>query len=501
MGKPYQSEVAALPKTVSWTLAFDVEPLASFIRGAIGRHLTTTGSGGSLSAATLAAQFHQLLGAGFSESITPLEITSLHGSLAASSFLLLSAGGANKDILAAFKYVAARDPYQLAAMTARLGTPLGKLTRECSVADCVELDLPSGKDGFLATNSLAGFAVVLARAYSAAMRNVDVELKSLRRVVRNDAHWRSHLAGLDKVTTDLWERDTLVVLYPPQAKAGAIDLESKFTESALGHVHIADYRHFAHGRHHWLAKRGPSTAILAFINPQYRRLAEKTLACLPSDIPVARVELEQDPLEAGVNAELDSRITQEGIEESAQFVHGFSGGAQQEASASVPCIWMPLLGEAQEAQFRVMQDFVKPNEILPILPSPARNPRRADNLVIEYREALFDSLRLDPRNFIYAHERNPFEVYRQLNSVIGRYRRSLKPLGGARFVLAALSSKLMSLGPLLVAYELKPENIVGLAHVASHGYQLPEMQTNDASLISSELFRTVVGRRVLRMRQ
>jgi hypothetical protein len=46
------------------------------------------------------------------------------------------------------------------------------------------------------------------------------------------------------------------------------------------------------------------------------------------------------------NAELDGLITQAGIEESAQFVHGFSGGAQQEASASVPCIWMPLLGES-----------------------------------------------------------------------------------------------------------------------------------------------------------
>jgi hypothetical protein len=188
------------------------------------------------------------------------------------------------------------------------------------------------------------------------------------------------------------------------------------------------------------------------------------------------------------NAGLDAEIHQEGVEESAHFVHGFSGGAQQEATAAVPCIWMPLLGEGQEQQFRVIHDFVKPSEVLPVLPSPARNLRRADDLVIEYRELLFDSLRLDPRNFIYGHEQNPFVVYRQIHSVIDRYRQSLKPLGGARFVLSALSSKLMSLGPLLVAYELKPENIVGLAHVASSGYQFDPLQPNETSANLTELF-------------
>jgi hypothetical protein len=188
------------------------------------------------------------------------------------------------------------------------------------------------------------------------------------------------------------------------------------------------------------------------------------------------------------NPELDAQIRQQGVEESAHFVHGFTGGAQQEAMATVPCIWIPLLGEGQGQQFRVIQDFVKPSEVLPVLPSPARNLRRADDLVIEYREILFDSLRLDPRNFIYGHEQNPFIVYRQLHSVIDRYRHSLRPLGGARFVLSALSSKLMSLGALLVAYELKPENIVGLAHVASSGYQFDMLQPNEASLGTTELF-------------
>ena len=55
-------------------------------------------------------------------------------------------------------------------------------------------------------------------------------------------------------------------------------------------------------------------------------------------------------------------------------------------------------------------------------------------------------------------------------------------------MLTALSSKLMSLGPLLVAYELKPDNLVGLAHVASHGYQFEPPQVNEPDRRTSEMF-------------
>ena len=36
-----------------------------------------------------------------------------------------------------------------------------------------------------------------------------------------------------------------------------------FTEAALGNLHCADWRKFAHGRHHWLANRGAQSGIVA----------------------------------------------------------------------------------------------------------------------------------------------------------------------------------------------------------------------------------------------
>ena len=54
-----------------------------------------------------------------------------------------------------------------------------------------------------------------------------------------------------------------------------------------------------------------------------------------------------------------------------------------------------------------------------------------------------------------------------------------KLLGGCKVALSALSSKLMSLGALLVAYELKNcEHNIGVAHIECQGYTLSGKETN-----------------------
>jgi hypothetical protein len=146
------------------------------------------------------------------------------------------------------------------------------------------------------------------------------------------------------------------------------------------------------------------------------------------------------------------------------------------------------MGERQKDQLAAIYDLVKPDEICPVLPSPSLNSRRGDDLVLEYQDFLFDQLRVEPRNFIYASERNPFEAYRQIRQTIEQYRDTLGPLGGSKFVLSALSSKLLSVGALLVAYELRSVKIdVGIAHVDCHGYVIDAAAT-PAPWPSGELF-------------
>lgn len=100
--------------------------------------------------------------------------------------------------------------------------------------------------------------------------------------------------GLASCTAPLWSRPTTLVLYGPSTRAGAFDLESKFTEAALSNLQPADYRNFAHGRHHWLAKRGEKSAVLALVTDSDRALAERTLALIPPDIRQAQVSLPGD---------------------------------------------------------------------------------------------------------------------------------------------------------------------------------------------------------------
>jgi len=173
---------------------------------------------------------------------------------------------------------------------------------------------------------------------------------------------------------------------------------------------------------------------------------------------------------------LDQDIRDEGVDDAAVYLYPYSGGMDREATAGQPKVWIPLLGERQGAQLQRIHDLVVPDEICPVLPSPSLDPRRGDNLVMEYHELLFDRLRVEPRNFIFCSEQNPFEVYRQITRAIRGYRESLSPLGGSKFVLSALSSKLLSVGALLVAYDFKSaaKVDVGIAHVECHGYHMED---------------------------
>lgn len=174
----------------------------------------------------------------------------------------------------------------------------------------------------------------------------------------------------------------------------------------------------------------------------------------------------------------DGSIIEEGLDDSASYLFGFAAAAvESDSTSSQPKIWIPVLGKRQKLQLEKIHSLVSPDEICPLLPSPAQDPRESDSLVIEYRDMLFDQLRVEPRNIIYAAESNPFEVYRQLMRSILHYQQALSPLGGCKVALSAMSSKLASIGVLLAAYELSrrnPKVIVGVAHVESQGYRVDQ---------------------------
>lgn len=189
------------------------------------------------------------------------------------------------------------------------------------------------------------------------------------------------------------------------------------------------------------------------------------------------------------NPMLDAKIRPESVDDKAEYMHGFSGNIELVSTAEVPRIWMPILGEKRTVHMERIHTLVTPiEEICPVLPSPAINPRRGDDLISEYRELLFEALRVEPTNIVYAAEQNPFEVYRQIAKTVIQYNRALLPLKGCKTILSALSSKLLSIGALLAAYDLRREYAIGVAHVEAQGYTMPEEEQIIESKYQEELF-------------
>jgi hypothetical protein len=92
-------------------------------------------------------------------------------------------------------------------------------------------------------------------------------------------------------------------------------------------------------------------------------------------------------------------------------------------------------------------------KICPLLPFPARNPRRADDLIAEYRTALVDEWEVDPRDVVYASEWNPLDCYRTLSTLKARLDRTMQGTYEPRMVLSPLGSKVLAAGALMAAIE------------------------------------------------
>lgn len=272
-----------LPSTYDWALHFPIDSLA----GSVQRSrlpLLAVGSGGSFTTAHLAAALHVRQYGTPAIPSTPLEATRGCLDLRDTAVLLLTAGGKNPDILGAFDTLVRREPRRLSLICATTGSKLVAAAQRYSTVEFCEFEPPAGRDGFLATNSLLASGVILARAYSTVGRQ-DLALPTTLGALRGPAFGEIDYSRL-------LSRPTLLVLHAPALKTVAVEIESKFIEAALGNVQVADYRQFAHGRHHWLAKRGEESAVLALSTDSDP--ADETLGLLPKSVPSVVLKLPHD---------------------------------------------------------------------------------------------------------------------------------------------------------------------------------------------------------------
>jgi fructoselysine-6-P-deglycase FrlB-like protein len=300
VGKPFAAELDSLPETFEWALQQPLDGIVRSIRALSSLPLIAAGSGGSYTVAHLACALHEFHTKRMAQAMTPFQLIASSADLRDLAVFIPTAGGKNPDVLGMFRHLVAEEPRSLMIWCATPESPLAAAASRYRFVDFNDFFIPCGRDGFLAVNSLLAFAVLLARSYAFAVGS-DAGLPRSFDELIGDWSW-SDSAAVDRRCMELWNRETLIVLHGPSTLPAAIDVESKLTEAALGSVQVADYRHFAHGRHHWIAKRGRDSSVLAMIGDDDRRIAESMLALLPPDIPIVRLDVPHSGWLAGISA-------------------------------------------------------------------------------------------------------------------------------------------------------------------------------------------------------
>ena len=286
MGRPFKIELEDLGSTYQYAFNYcetEIKRLANFLLGLHDTPIIIVGSGGAYTVAKAFEYLHsysQL--SSIAKAVTPLELSCLALPIHKSGVILITANGNNSDIINAYKFINYCCPISFLTLCLNKKSKIKKLTDNDSTVFIGDR-LPRGKDGYLAVNSILAFIVIIARAYNmisnSELYTLPAEFSAFR--IRNK--YGTH-------ETEALLKESKIVLFGDFATPIAIDIESKFSEAALGNVLLADYRNFAHGRHFWLSRRNNSTSIISLITPINKQLSLKTIELIPPEISKIMIE-------------------------------------------------------------------------------------------------------------------------------------------------------------------------------------------------------------------
>jgi hypothetical protein len=182
------------------------------------------------------------------------------------------------------------------------------------------------------------------------------------------------------------------------------------------------------------------------------------------------------------NAELDERISPV-TAESVVLVHGFRGGWALDQSASAAKLWLPQLARGRRQALQRIYEAVSPHDTCPVFPFPSRRPRLGDDLAEHFLVELESAWEVDPRNFIYAAEDDPLDLYRTLMRIDDLRQRVFAETGGSVLVLSPTGSKVLALGALMAALERD----MPVAYLEAIAYDFPATQRGATPPADQEL--------------
>ena len=292
----FEHKIQQFPEIIEWAKSLNVEHLSEFLLNDKDINRIFLASGGSYSAAAYAELLSTKNGI-MAHAMTPFFYGTSGYELLPAKMMLVSASGANLDVYRAFEKGVLGKAQTVGAMTltsiGRLQEMFGKKRMDTLFA----FDIPTGRDGFLSTNTVLSFYILLYRSFGYTdidKLTADITAAERKEIEEFVGHLK-HISTEEMTKHEAWLHklegvDSFFILYTGKSYPAALDIESKFSEGAVGNTQLADYRNFAHGRYNWFTQRPGQTGLICLQTPEDVDLSEETLSKLPIHVPILRLK-------------------------------------------------------------------------------------------------------------------------------------------------------------------------------------------------------------------
>lgn len=173
------------------------------------------------------------------------------------------------------------------------------------------------------------------------------------------------------------------------------------------------------------------------------------------------------------NVTIDEQIKKTPVNDNIEPLVGFRSMSSRESNLDRINILISLMGDQNIEILRSIYNHFQPSDMFPVLPFPSKDPRHSDYLMLKYHDFFTEKQFTEPQNITYADEQNPFELYRIVSNMIQGHQATFKPISEhVCFGIALLTSKLLSLGALLVGLEY--DKCVTIYNVSSATYEVED---------------------------
>jgi hypothetical protein len=117
-------------------------------------------------------------------------------------------------------------------------------------------------------------------------------------------------------------------------------------------------------------------------------------------------------------------------------------------------LWLPQLARGGQPALDLIHKSIGPDDVCPILPFPALDPRAADTMAEHFVNEIEGDWNVEPGQMIRASDSNPLDLYRSVVR-LNEERRRVFGDNASTIILTPMESRAPSVGMLLSAVELR----------------------------------------------